>query len=118
MRMWMVPVEYLCSTHLRGEHVELHMLVSTINLGKRLDGFIANNLLELRSIRLRHQDIAAEMVRRGMNHNSPLRSFSIASYPRHIKDYRVDINSSLQDLLGRCPACAARFNEQHGRTRS
>ena len=37
MRMWMIDPTMLCTKHLLGEHVELHMFVGTINKNKKLN---------------------------------------------------------------------------------
>lgn len=58
MRMWMVPVQYMCRKHLLGEHVDL-------------SGLPAEHALAT-----------------------------------------VDVESSLLDLIHRCPDCKARYYEQ------
>ena len=65
MRMWMVPPRRMCRKHLMGEHVEIHMAVATLRLGRSVDGFLEKGLLELRSLKSRHDELAAEMLRRG-----------------------------------------------------
>ncbi|MGD9726956.1 MAG: pyrimidine dimer DNA glycosylase/endonuclease V [Nitrospira sp.] len=75
MRIWDVPVADLCRRHLLGEHRELHGLWNILTLGKkgyshhpetrRWDG-------KLGALRRRHDDLVAEMVRRGYRHQSPL----------------------------------------------
>ena len=40
MRMWMVPPRKMCRKHLLGEHVEIHMAVATLRLGKSVAGFL------------------------------------------------------------------------------
>src|SRR5262245_23421826 len=68
MRMWMVDPRKLCDKHLLGEHVELHMLVGSLRKKKTLTGFLEGGLVELHSIRSRHQELIAEMTRRGFRH--------------------------------------------------
>jgi hypothetical protein len=75
MRVWDVPASELCRKHLLGEHRELHGLWNILLLGKkgysrhpetlRWDG-------KLGALRIRHQELVAEMRRRGYRHNSPL----------------------------------------------
>lgn len=75
MRVWDVPVEYLCNKHLLGQHLEVHTMHSVIVNGKR--GYAnhpetvrwRNNTDELRLV---HQQTVDEMLKRGMNHKSPL----------------------------------------------
>lgn len=112
MRMWMVPPRFMCRKHLLGEHVEHHMLVGSINKGLSMAGFVANNLLEPRSILTRHHELVQEMERRGYKHNSPLTSVDLSGLPAEHALAMVDGEASLLDLLGRCPDCAARYIEQ------
>lgn len=111
MRMWMVPVQYMCRKHLLGEHVEHHMLVGSIHKGLSMAGFVANNLLEPRSILVRHYVIAKEMERRGYNHKSPLLSVDLSGLPEEHVLAMVDADASLADLISRCPDCKARYLE-------
>lgn len=72
MRMWNVNVEKMCDKHLLGEHVEMHMFVGTIRKGNSIKGFIDGGLVEVDNIKKRHDELTAEMLKRGMRHNSPL----------------------------------------------
>lgn len=99
MRMWMVDPKVMCRQHLLGEHVETHMFVGTILKGKKLTGYLNNRLLETHNLRERHDELAAEMVRRGMNHKSPLLNFEIE--PQGL----VCRNENLKNLLSRCERC-------------
>jgi len=112
MRMWMVPTRFMCRKHLLGEHVEHHMLVGSINKGLSMAGFVANNLLEPRSILTRHHELVQEMERRGYNHKSPLTSVDLSGLPAEHALATVDSTASLLDLLSRCPDCNARYIEQ------
>lgn len=97
----MVNPKQMCSRHLLGEHVEIHMLVSTLQRKRSIAGFIAKGLLEVHSIRQRHEALVAEMVRRGMQHRSPLPTI------RLVRMGRVDRASSLRELARRCAQCKA-----------
>ena len=99
MRMWLVDPRLMCSQHLLGEHVELHMLVGSLRLGKSLAGFVANGLIEVASIRKRHQELVREMTRRGFQHKSPLPSFTARKLGRVVR------KKSLADLVARCKEC-------------
>ena len=99
MRMWLVDPRLMCSQHLLGEHVELHMLVGTLNRGKRIDGFLEQGLVELRSIRRRHAELVVEMTRRGFVHKSPLPDF------RPHRAGNVDPVANLKELARRCTDC-------------
>lgn len=102
MRMWMVPPRLMCRKHLLGEHVEIHMTVATLRLGKSVAGFLDKGLLELRSLRSRHDALVAEMERRGYCHASPLGPVP----PR--REGRVNRRRSARELAARCPDCAQR----------
>lgn len=91
----------MCSRHLLGEHVELHMLVGTLQRKRSIAGFIAKGLLEVHSVRKRHEALVAEMVRRGMKHRSPLPPIRLG------KMGRVDRASNLRELARRCSQCRA-----------
>lgn len=104
MRMWLVPTHLLCQQHLLGEHVELHMLVGSIKRGKSLKGFVEKGLISTPQISTRHDEIVEEMVKRGMNHKSPL------PYTDTLALGEVDPEVSLRDLEDRCSKCRARIN--------
>lgn len=99
MRMWMVEPSLMCRKHLLGEHVELHMLVGTLNRGKSIGGFLEKGLLEPQNIQDRHDALVVEMRKRGYKHNSPLPNFQTEYQGR------VDVNKSLEDLKSRCKDC-------------
>ena len=99
MRMWLVDPRVMCSQHLLGEHVELHMLVGSLNRGKNIAGFLRDGLVELRSIRRRHEELVVEMQRRGFRHESPLPEF------RARRAGRVDPVANLKELARRCADC-------------
>ena len=109
MRMWMVDTKTMCRKHLLGEHVETHMILGTLNSGIRLDGYAHNNLLELKSLKKRHDEIAAEMVRRGYNHQSPLdwkdEKIDSVIQTSEVKSSKVDRFLALEDLHARCSEC-------------
>ena len=99
----MVDPRIMCQQHLLGEHFETHVIATNIGRGRGIAGFIRNNAIEPHSVQVRHDELVAEMERRGMRHHSPL-DFSTDIYP----DFRIDREASLKLLLGRCPLCASR----------
>ena len=103
MRMWMVDPKLLCSKHLRGEHVECHMFVGTILKNKSLEGYKRNKLVEVHNLKKRHEDLAKEMVRRGMNHKSDLKEFKDFNYGV------VNIEENKLELIRRCKECKERI---------
>lgn len=106
-RMWCVPPRMLCRNHLLGEHKELHQLVGSINAGHEnaVRGLIRDSLVQLDRIDERHEELVAEMVRRGYNHQSPI------DVPEH--DYptgEVNVGHNGKDLVTRCAECRNRFH--------
>ena len=106
MRMWMVDPKIMCRKHLLGEHVELHMMVGHLRLGRKVDGFVAHNCVEPTAISARHKALAKEMARRGYQHASPLQQPTIAAQQH--PEAKVDAVASLMDLLDRCEECMER----------
>jgi hypothetical protein len=104
MRMWNVPSGELCNKHLLGEHVEMHMFIGSLRLGKSVQGFIDDGLVEIHNIYHRHAELVLEMELRGMKHKSPLS----AHEPDAVELYRagsVDVGRSRRDLQKRCKNC-------------
>jgi hypothetical protein len=99
MRMWMVDPRRMCRKHLLGEHVELHMLAASISLGRSIAGFLEKKLVEPQSIGRRHAALRAEMLRRGYQHQSPLRQ------PATLLRGAVRRPRSAQELSDRCLEC-------------
>jgi hypothetical protein len=103
--MWMIDPRILCRKHLLGEHVETHMIAGCLRLGKSLDGYINTGLVELKNLTIRHDQLAGEMLKRGMNHKSEL---VVSELPDLGK---VNRNRSLLDLIKRCDNCLKRLVE-------
>lgn len=78
MRIWDVAPHLLCQKHLTGEHRELHGLWNVIthgSQGKRGYAYHPETRRwrgKLAALYARHQALAAEMIRRGYAHASPL----------------------------------------------
>jgi hypothetical protein len=75
MRIWDIPPEKLCRSHLLGEHRELHAVWSILTKGKK--GYAHHPETQrwkgrLRALYLRHRDLVQELDRRGYKHQSPL----------------------------------------------
>ncbi len=106
MRMWNVSPALMCRKHLLGEHVEMHMFLGALSLGKKIDGYICTGLVEVHNIKRRHDELAQEMIRRGYHHNSPM-----ADSPLLVKLGFVDVKRSCEDLQSRCAECRRRIRE-------
>ena len=102
MRMWLVDPAGMCRQHLLGEHVELHMLVGTLERGKSIQGFLDGGLIDTSKIRARHTDLTVEMMFRGYKHKSPL------SFVHDDPDGYVDVDGNLEELHRRCEDCKSR----------
>lgn len=111
MRMWMTPPQMMCRKHLLGEHVELHMFVSTLRLGKQVGGYVEHNCIEPLAIERRHKALVEEMKRRGYNHASPLADVVLNHLPDNHLFAVVDRKKSLDDLVGRCVKCRELLEE-------
>jgi hypothetical protein len=110
MRMWygVEPFE-LCDRHLLGEHVEMHMLAGTLLRGRSIRGYVERGLVVPGLIRRRHDDLAKEIVRRGMRHCSPLpKGFRV---PRAGDGGRLpDAREHRAELHRRCAKCRERVH--------
>lgn len=100
----MVDPSIMCRKHLLGEHVELHMLVAHLKLGRRIDGYVKNNCTEPNSIESRHRELEKELLKRGYNHNSPLTQPVILNFQH--PEAKVNVDSALIDLVSRCKECS------------
>ncbi|QMU55740.1 MAG: hypothetical protein GKS04_00830 [Candidatus Mycalebacterium zealandia] len=106
MRMWGVNPALLCDKHLLGEHVEMHMFTGTIKKGISTKGYEESGLVNLSKIRARHDKIAKEMKRRGMNHKSPIDPIADG-----LKGGWIDIKANLKELKRRCKGCGKRIEK-------
>ena len=109
MRMWNVDPRLMCRKHLLGEHVEMHMFAGTLAKGVSIQGYVDGGLVEVDRIRIRHDELAAEMERRGYRHSSPLRD----DCPSFCAG-RVNAEENLAELARRCPQCAAAIRAGDG----
>lgn len=108
MRMWGVNPELMCRKHLLGEHVEMHMFIGTLNKGISISGYIEKGLVNPAQIRLRHNELAREIERRGYNHQSPLPFIKSNILTPFIP---VDIEGSKKELARRCSDCLANIKK-------
>mgnify|MGYP003643840266 FL=1 len=103
----MIDPKLLCRKHLLGEHGELHKFIPSFHKQYSVDNRVSPVVqIELSSYEERHEEIAEEMLRRGMNHKSPLPPLPDFSYlPREHFEAKVDKNISIRDLRERCDDC-------------
>lgn len=108
MRIWDIPVPYLCDKHLKAEHYELHCIWSVIVNNK--SGYAKHpETMRWRGRLLamygRHRQQVDEMTRRGMTHKSDL-------------DFRKSSGSATQDrilLSVECQLILLRQKSREGR---
>ena len=110
MRMWGIEPRSMCRRHLLGEHVEMHMFAGCIKKNKNIDGYL-DGLVVPANIKIRHDELAREMLRRGYKHVSPfLPLASISNYlDKHSKMAWIDIEENKKELKQRCSECALRM---------
>ena len=107
MRMWMLPPGCLCRKHLLGEHGEIHKHKTSFEKRHRMDGrFLPVVQIQPAAMLRRHDELAAEMLRRGYNHKSPFTMPDISYLPAWQQFASVDTAESRRDLAQRCPECA------------
>jgi hypothetical protein len=110
MRMWMINPKKLCNKHLLGEHGEIHKhrhnFVKHHSISGRLSPVVQ---IEPASMKLRHDELAAEMTLRGMNHQSSYEQPSIDHLLLSEQEAKVDTQQSIQDLFNRCLDCKQRI---------
>jgi hypothetical protein len=110
--MWLCDPRILCRKHLLGEHVEMHMFLGAVKKGKKIDGFLKNNLFEPRALFKRHDDLKDEMIERGYNHKSDFyltECMCVLDLPAEKQFWEIDKERALRDLLDRCPECRQRW---------
>lgn len=110
--MWMADPCILCQRHLLGEHGELHKFMPSWAKRHSIAGRVAGNQIEPGSYKLRHDELAAEMLRRGHRHESPLSQPDFSYLPNEHLEFRVDRCAALTELLNRCPDCRERSRKE------
>ena len=111
MRMWLCDPKIMCQQHLCGEHVEMHMFLGTLKQGKKIDGYLKNNLFEPLALFSRHEELRREMTDRGYNHKSEMYGVPdvVFNLSEEKNSIRIDRDKALKDLLDRCPKCRGRY---------
>ncbi len=103
--MWMVEPTKMCDRHLLGEHVEIHMILGSINKKRNLKGFLEKRLIQPSSLKERHDALILEIISRGYRHGSPIYEDPDLSYLGNLAFTEVDIEASYKELLVRCRNC-------------
>ena len=104
MRIWDIAPSKLCRNHLLGEHRELHAMWTVITENKKGYSMHPETIRwkgKLKAMYLRHEELVAEMINRGYNHNSHL-------------DKRKATGKSKQDIFVDMPEKQAQILKQKG----
>ncbi|MFB6253056.1 MAG: pyrimidine dimer DNA glycosylase/endonuclease V [Halobacteriaceae archaeon] len=108
-RMWGIDPTLLCDQHLLGEHSELHQVVGTLRNhphGKAIiKGHAEKNQIDTTQIKERHEELATEMERRGIDHSSPL------EYSDALQLGSINCKQNRVELQERCADCRKRIEE-------
>lgn len=103
----------MCMKHLLGEHGELHKHRHVFEKGHSIDGRIKGNAVEPLAMRQRHDALEKEIRRRACEAgreppSSPFEQPSLAKYPEHQREYRIDRIAARELLFERCEECRKR----------
>lgn len=105
MRMWKINPGLICDQHILGEHFEIHKAVGNLkHSGKWVKALTKKGFLEPQNSLQRHNELVEEMIKRGMQHKSPLNVDGV-DFPIG----KVDIKKSVEDLIERCENCKKRL---------
>ena len=104
--MWMLNPKLLCNKHLVGEHGEIHLhrhiFVKKQSINGRIHPIVQ---IEPANMQARHNELAEEMIKRGMNHKSPYIQPDIEYLPENMRNAKVNEKYNVDDLAARCPQC-------------
>jgi len=98
----MIDTNFMCNKHLLGEHVECHMFLGSLKAGKKHNGYYERGLLDPHNLFLRHDELAAEMRKRGMKHKSNLLGFDLIKNEPYVI---INIKGNMEELQKRCSEC-------------
>jgi len=103
--MWMIDPKYLCRKHLIGEHGEIHKHKHNFDKKHSIDKRIELGQIEPASMKIRHDELAEEMLSRGYNHYSPYEMPDISYLSESQRNFKVDRKLALYALHNRCQEC-------------
>jgi len=98
----MVDAKTLCKNHLLGEHRELHTFTGTLRKRISVDGYMRLGELDPNKIVSRHEELVAEMKRRGWGHYSPI---DVPDFSYVKETPCIDVERNMRDLANRCEEC-------------
>jgi len=107
--------KFLCPQHLLGAHGEHHKHESKWTIKKMRPGkYLTNNCFEPSRYKERHDELAAEMVRRGGNHNSPIKQPYFGYLEDWEREWKADSVQARLALMNRCWDCRQALMRQVG----
>lgn len=102
----MIDPSLLCNKHLIGEHGEIHKhrhnFVKQYSISGRISPVVQ---IEPSSMASRHDELAEEMLNRGLNHLSPYDMPDISYLPKEQLMAVVNTETSIAELINRCEKC-------------
>jgi len=107
LRIWDISPSKLCRNHLLGEHRELHAMWVVITENKKGYSLHPETLRwngKLKAMYLRHEQLVAEMTKRGYDHKSPLDRRKATGIAKQ-NDYVDSINKQIQILKKKGCSC-------------
>jgi hypothetical protein len=109
--MWMINPALLCNKHILGEHGEIHKHRHNFVKKHKMAGrMVYPSQIDPHRQQERHDLIAEEMTRRGMNHKSPYEQPDTS----HLPAAEIDLDHNLKDLSDRCEGCRERIMAKEG----
>ena len=100
MRQWLADPQKMCIKHISGEHLEAHMFISSMDLGKSLLGYYNHCLLfGPRIVMERHDELAKQLK----GHKTPIFGPKLVYPEMPPTEERVEWADSV--LYGRCAEC-------------
>lgn len=111
--MWMINPKLLCRKHLLGEHSEIHKHKPSFLKQHKIKGRIFPIvLIEPAMMKIRHDQLAEEMIKRNYNHKSPYEMPDLSYLPENQTYAKVDIKVSLKELKNRCKDCKENIEKE------
>jgi len=109
----MIDPRMLCKKHLLGEHGEIHKFRHNFVKKHSITGRMVPIVqIEPLNMKLRHDELAEEMTRRGYNHNSPYVLPDLSHLSEEFLNAKANIGYNVIDLMERCEECKLLINEK------
>jgi hypothetical protein len=105
----MIDCKLLCRKHLLAEHGEIHKHKHNFEKKHSMLGRIGQ--IEPLKMKIRHDELAKEMISRGYKHNSEYVMPDISYLSKDELNSKVDLNKSIIDLINRCAQCGSAIED-------